>query len=102
MLQLEGLFNVFDPSVPVACPCVFKALGWARRALSTKELLHAFDTPLAMDEVLLSDRRAQVVLQRGITPIVVLAIFHSLWSNIVGVDTNSAMTQQELPANEEE
>jgi len=53
-------------------------------------------------EVLLSDRRAQVVLQRGITPIVVLAIFHSLWSNIVGVDTNSAMTQQELPANEEE
>ena len=28
--------------------------------------------------------------------------FHSLWPNIVGVDTDSAMTQQELPANKEE
>ena len=47
---------------PVACPCVFKALGWARQALSTKELFHIFDTPLAMDEVLLSDRRGRVVM----------------------------------------
>jgi hypothetical protein len=27
MLRLEGLFDVFVPSVPVACPCVFKASG---------------------------------------------------------------------------
>ena len=27
MLQLEGLFDVFVPSVPVACHCVFKAPG---------------------------------------------------------------------------
>ena len=53
MLQLEGLFDVFEPSVPVACPCVFKASGWAQRSLSTKELLRVFDTPLDMDNLLI-------------------------------------------------
>jgi hypothetical protein len=33
---------------------------------------------------------------------VVSTIFCSLWSNIVGVDTDSAMAQQELAANKEE
>ena len=45
MLRLEGLFNVFDPSIPVACPCVFKASGWAQRSLSIKELLRVFVLP---------------------------------------------------------
>ncbi len=102
MLRPKGLFDVFFPSVPVACPCVFKVLGWAQQALLTKELLHIFDTPLAMDEVLLSDRRGWVVLQRAITPIVVSAIFCLLWLNSVGVDTDSVMAQQELTANKEE
>jgi len=69
-LRLEGLFNVFDPSIPVACPCVFKASGWAQRSLSIKELLRMFDTPLAMDNVLIADRRARNVMRRSITPTV--------------------------------
>jgi hypothetical protein len=67
MLRLEGLFDVFDPSVPVTCPCVFKALGWAQRSLSIKEMLRVFDTPLVMDDVLIANRRARNVMQRGIT-----------------------------------
>jgi len=55
-----------------------------------------------MDEVLISDRRVRVVLQHAITPIVVSAIFCSLWLNIVGVDRDSVMTQQGLTANGEE
>ena len=98
MLQLEGLFDVFDPSVPVACPCVFKTSGWAQRSLLIKELLRVFDTPLAMDDVLIADRRAQNVMQRGITPIVVSAIFCALWSNSMGVVTASVMAQQGLTA----
>jgi hypothetical protein len=62
MLQLEGLFDVFEPSVPVACPCVFKASGWVQRSLSTKELLRVFDTPLDMDNFLIADRRARIVI----------------------------------------
>ena len=27
----RAFFNVFDPSIPVACPCFFKASGWAAR-----------------------------------------------------------------------
>ena len=101
MLRLIGLFNVFDPSFPVACPCVFKASGWAQRSLSIKELLHVFDTPLAMDDVLIADRTAWNVMQRGITPIVVSAIFRALWSNGMGFVTASDMVQQELTVHEE-
>ena len=100
MLRLEGLFDVFDPSVPVACPCIFKATGWAQRSLSTKELLRIFDTPLAMDDLLIADRRAWNVMQHGITPIVVSAIFCALWSNSMGVDTTSVMAQQGLTAHD--
>jgi len=98
MLRLEGLFNVFDPSIPVACPCFFKASGWAQCSLSIKEMLHVFDTPLAMDDVLIADRSAWNVMQRSITPIVVSAIFRALWSNSMGVVTASVMAQQGLTA----
>ena len=101
MLRLEGLFDVFDPLVPVACPCVFKASGWSKRSLSVKELLRVFDTPLAMDDVLIPDRRARNIIQRGITPIVVSAIFHALWSNGMGFVTVGDMAQQELTVHEE-
>jgi hypothetical protein len=62
MLHQEGLFDIFRPSLPIACPCVFKASGWAQRALSAKEMLSTFNTPLEMDEILLTDRRAWGVL----------------------------------------
>ena len=58
-----------------------------------------FDTSLAMDNVLIPDRRAWNVMQRGITPIVVSAIFGALWSNSMGVVT--AMAQQGLTAHKE-
>jgi hypothetical protein len=87
--------------VPVACPCVFKASGWSKRSLSVKELLRVFDTPLAMDDVLIPDRRARNIMQRGITPIVVSAIFRALWSNGMGFVTASDMVQQELTVHEE-
>jgi len=101
MLLLEGLFNIFDPSIPVACPCVFKASGWAQRSLSIKELLCVFDTPLAMDDVLIADRRARNVMQCSITPIVVSAIFPALWLNSMGVVTANGMAQQGLTVHDE-
>ena len=48
-----------------------------------------FDTPLAMDDVLIADRRARNIMQRSITPIVVSAIFRALWSNSMGVVTRA-------------
>jgi hypothetical protein len=66
-----------------------------------KELLRVFDTPLAMDDVLIPDRRVRNVMQHGITPVVVSAIFCALWSNSMGVVTASAMAQQGLTAHEE-
>ena len=60
-----------------------------------------FDTPLAMDNVLLPDRRARNIMQRCITPIVVSAIFRAMWSNGMGFVTASDMVQQELTVHEE-
>jgi hypothetical protein len=101
MLRLKGLFDVFEPYVPVACPCVFKASGWAQRSLSTKELLHVFDTPLDMDRLFVAYRRARTIMQRGITPIVVSSIFRALWSHVMGVDTASVTAHQGLTAHDE-
>jgi hypothetical protein len=97
----EGLVHVFQPSLNVPCPCVFKATGWAQCPLSAKEILHAFDMPLNMDEILLTERRAWGVLQCSITPIVVLAIFCLLWSGHGGGETGSEVPQQRLTANKE-
>ncbi len=60
-----------------------------------------FDTPLNMDEILLAERRARGILQRSITPIVVLAIFCLLWSGHGGGDTGSEVPQQRLTGNNE-
>ncbi len=54
-----------------------------------------------MDDVLIPDRRARNIMQRGITPIVVSAIFRALWSNGMGFVTASDMVQQELTVQEE-
>ncbi len=53
-----------------------------------------------MDEILLAERRAQGVLQCSITPIVVLAIFCSLWSGHGGGEMGSDVPQQRLTAND--
>jgi hypothetical protein len=58
MLCQEGLFDVFSPLLPLACPCVFKASCWAQHSLLAKELLRAFDMPLDMDATLLTNRLA--------------------------------------------
>jgi hypothetical protein len=83
MLRQEGLFDVFSPLLPLACPCVFKASGWAQRTLLAKELLRAFD--MDMDATLLMDQQARIIFQCSVTPIVVSAIFHLLWTSNGGV-----------------
>jgi hypothetical protein len=80
MLRQEGLSDIFWPTLHIACPCIFKASGWAQHTLSAKEILRAFNTPLNMDEILLTDRRARGILQCSITLIVDSAIFRLLWS----------------------
>ena len=81
LLRQEGLYNVFRPDLHIACPCMFKATGWAERRLSAKEYLCAFDSPLDMDTVLLNpcqEWRIRSVLPRGISAIVALAILFKL------------------------
>jgi hypothetical protein len=100
MLRQEGLLNVFRPLLPIACPCVFKSSGWAQRPLLAKELLRAFDMPLDMDSILLTDRRARGVLQRSVTPIVVAAVFCLLWTHSGGGRMDMDVEQQMLTAND--
>jgi hypothetical protein len=96
-LRQEGLLDIFQPSLNVAFPCIFKATGWAQRPLLTKEILCRFNTPLNMYEILLAERRAWGVLQCSITPIVVSAI----WSGHGGGESGSDVPQQRLTANKE-
>ena len=98
LLRQEGLYNVFRPDLHIACPCMFKATGWAERRLSAKEYLRAFDSPLDMDTVLLDpcrERRIRSVLPRGILAIVASAIFHSIWSEKAGGSSTEAITSQQ-------
>ncbi len=54
VLRQEGMLNVFGaPNLKIACPCVFKFLGWTQPPLLAKEFLRAFDSPLNMDVMLL-------------------------------------------------
>ncbi len=48
LLRCEGLWDVHNPLVNVAGPCVFKSMGWARGGLSAVKFLHAFNVPLAL------------------------------------------------------
>ncbi len=58
LLWQEGLLDVHTPLLELACPCVFKPLGWALGRLSTKEWLRAFDPLLLLDAALLVNARA--------------------------------------------
>ncbi len=99
MMQREGLFNIGKPTAPIACPCVFKPTGWGRRSLSAKELLRAFDVSPLDNAVLLTHRRAWMLLQRSITPLVVTTIYRNLWNT--GGGNGGAGTKQDkvLPSN---
>ncbi len=79
LMHPEGLFSVTRPSADIACQNVLKATGWGRRCLSAAESLRAFEVSLAMDTVLLTQRRARTLLQRWISPIIVTAIVCNLW-----------------------
>ena len=87
LLRQEGLYDLFRPDLHIACPCMFKATSWAKRQLSAKEYLRAFDSPLNMDTVLLDpcrERRIRSVLPRGILAIIASAVFRSMWSEKAG------------------
>jgi hypothetical protein len=87
VLRSEGLFDVFCPHLRIACPRMFKSMGWAHRPLSAREHLRAFNIPLNMDAVLLNESREQclrTVLQRGITPLIASAVIRTIWSGMGG------------------
>jgi hypothetical protein len=48
LLQCEGLWDVHNPLVNVARPCIFKSMGWACGGLLAIKFLHAFDLPLVL------------------------------------------------------
>ncbi len=80
-LQSEGLLDVFRPQLRVLCPCVFKQSGWAYQHLMARKHLHAFNTPLALDDALLDRCREQQIrslLPRSITPLVASATFRAM------------------------
>ncbi len=52
--------------------------------------------------MLLEEQRAQGLLQRAIIPLIVSAIFHSLWSNPGGGDRDAHVGQLGLPLNKVE
>ncbi len=79
----------FWPHLRLLCPCVFKQSGWACRHLTAWETLRAFDTPLALDNILLDksrERRIRSLLPRSITPLVVASVFRALWNTLGGVE----------------
>ncbi len=83
----EGLLDVFCPQLRVLCPCVFKLSCWAHRHLTAQENLRAFDTPLKLDDALLNrcrERQIRSLLPQSITPLVALATFRALWSELEG------------------
>ena len=103
LLRQEGLFDLFRPDLRVACPCVFKGTAWATLPLSATEFLRVFDSPLDMDPTLLNphrERRMRSVLPRGITPLIMLAVFCSMWStNSEGVAMEATAVWQGLTSN---
>ncbi len=75
------------PNTKIACPCIFKLLGWAQQPLSAKEFLQAFVIPLDMDVTLLNAHcKGHIcsMLQWAITPLVIMAIFCAWWSHTGG------------------
>ena len=102
MMRRKGLFDVGKPTEQIVCPCVFKPTGWGRHSLLAKELFHAFDVSPLDDAVLLKHRRAWMLLQCSITPLIMTAICHNLW-NTGGGDGGAGTKQDEaLPSNDED
>jgi hypothetical protein len=97
VLQSEVLFNVFHPQLRIACPWVFKSMGWAHRLLLAWEHLQAFDIPLDMDDTLLDkcrERCIRGIIQWLITPLIVLAVYHAMWLYTGGIMGTLAWSSQ--------
>lgn len=87
LLRREGLYDVHRPMLLIACPSGFTPTKWVGRRLTCYETLWAFDVPISMDTAF--EANVPVALQRTITPLVVTAIFGSLWAEeggLVGLD----------------
>jgi hypothetical protein len=82
---------------------VFKLTGWALGPLLAWEYLQAFDIPLDMDNTLLDDQRKHhihSIIQRTITPLVVLAVFRAMWTDKGGDSGNVGVEQPRLTVHE--
>jgi hypothetical protein len=88
LLRQDGLLDAFNRHLLVACPSVFSTTKWVQRKLSPYELLRAYDIPIFMDKVLLpacsKSRPLPFGIENGVTPLVVTAIFSSLWGTSGG------------------
>jgi hypothetical protein len=80
ILHPNGLWGIRRPDLHVACRSVLKCTGWVRRHLTLVEFLRLCDMPLGMDEALSGDKHIWDVLVRGISPLIVSLVFHSIWA----------------------
>jgi hypothetical protein len=64
----------------VGCCSVFNKMGWVCHPLTALEFLRAYNIPLCMGLLLIGDNHTQVILVRGLSPLVVTAIFCAIWS----------------------
>jgi hypothetical protein len=77
--RIEGLYNVFQPSLEYAIPCVFKSTGWVRRRFTPKEWLTLHDIPVADIDGLVDDATARHAIALGPTPLVIGHLVRSWW-----------------------
>ena len=96
MLRVDGLYDVSQPSLLVACPSVFSKTGWVKRPLSRKEILRLFDVPTSMDERLL-ERRDLNDFVNVTSPLVVTSVFRTLWGVVMGGQESERMEALPLP-----
>ena len=98
MLQVDGLYDVSQPSLLVACPSVFAKTGWVKRSLSRKEFLRLFDLPTSMDKVLM-ERRDLNDFVNVTSPLVVTSVFRTLWGVVMGDEVSKRMEAVPPPHN---
>ena len=83
----QGLFSCRYPQARVYCKSVFHPGGFAKRSLTTEELLRLYQLPLAMDKPLLEMAvrwKDGVPFENTPPPEMYASIFRQLWSEDMG------------------
>jgi hypothetical protein len=73
-----GLFNITRLKLEIACPSVFKPIGWVQQLLTPQELLQVFDVPAALTQPLSVDKRKRSLLLSSLYHLIVSSIFHTM------------------------